>query len=96
MWTEPINYKKSNDVAKAMNDVTRATGYIPNNLQTDKEIKSCNCIFAKLINEYNIKHYSTFSTTKTAIVARAIRTLKTWIYKEFFIRWNISGLTNCS
>uniref|UniRef100_V5GT36 Uncharacterized transposon-derived protein F54H12.3 n=1 Tax=Anoplophora glabripennis TaxID=217634 RepID=V5GT36_ANOGL len=71
-----------------MKKIFRDAGYFPRNLQSDHGLEFYNRQFSKLMQLHKINHYSTFSTKKAAIVERTIRTLKTWIYKEFSARGN--------
>lgn len=63
-------------------------GRVPKNLQTDHGTEFYNDKFKKLMNLYDINHYSTFSTKKASIVERFIRTIKFKIYKQFSLKGN--------
>lgn len=92
IWCKPLKTKTSKEVAFAMEEILKNCGTIPKNLQTDDGKEYKNLEFKKLMNKYNINHYSTFSITKAAIAERVIRTLKTWLYKEFSMRGNYKWL----
>ncbi|CAK1599003.1 unnamed protein product [Parnassius mnemosyne] len=55
-------------------------------MQTDNGTEFYNDKFKKIMNSYNINHYSTFSTKKASIVERFIRTLKSKLYKAFSLQ----------
>lgn len=87
IWTRRLKNKSAIQVTNAMIDVLKnIEGRIPKNLQTDHGKEFYNAKFAKLMKEHGINHYSTFSIKKAAIAERAIRTLKTWLYKNFSMR----------
>lgn len=86
MWTLPIKNKTGVEVAKAMKNIIKGADYSPNNLQSDGGSEFYNKHFVTLMKQYQINHYSTYSTKKAAIVERVIRTLKNWLYKEFSVR----------
>ena len=90
VWCEPLKNKTGDETTKAMEKILN-NGECPNNLQTDDGKEFFNSKFKKLMNEYKINHYSTFSVKKASIVERVIRTLKEKIWKHFSIlgkyRW---------
>lgn len=86
VWTRPIKNKTAIESTKAMKSIIEDANYYPNNLQSDNGTEFYNRNFSTLLKQYNINHYSTYSTTKAAIVERVIRTLKNWLYKEFTLR----------
>lgn len=85
LWCIPMKNKTGELVTQAMESILQNT-LVPKNLQTDKGTEFYNETFKALMEKYNINHYSTHSITKSQIVERVIRTIKTWIYKEFFLR----------
>lgn len=85
-WTRPIKTKTGVEVTGAMRNIMQEANYSPKNLQSDNGTEFYNKNFTKLMKSYHINHYSTFSTKKAAIVERVIRTLKSWLYKEFSTR----------
>lgn len=86
-WTLPIHQKTKKNVCSAFERILKE-GRIPQNLQTDFGKEFYNEQFKKLMNTYNINHYSTYSTKKASIVERLIRTLKSKLYKEFSLKGN--------
>lgn len=95
-WAVGLKQKNKEHVCKAFESILKS-GRIPKNLQTDHGKEFYNNQFRSIINKYNINHYSTYSTKKASIVERFIRTLKSKLYKEFYIngnyKWN-NGLLN--
>lgn len=85
LWCVPLKNKTGELVTQAMEGILQNT-LVPKNIQTDKGTEFYNATFKALMKKYNINHYSTHSITKSQIVERVIRTVKTWIYKEFFLR----------
>lgn len=86
LWAKPLKTKTAEDVCFAMKNILKEATYSPKFIQTDFGTEFYNKRFSKLIKSYSIKHYSTYSTKKAAIVERVIRTVKTWLYKEFSAR----------
>lgn len=86
LWTRPLKNKTAEEVEAAMRDIFEKVKYTPKHLQTDLGKEFYNKRFSKLMKDYQINHYSTFSTKKAAIAERVIRTIKTWLYKEFSVR----------
>lgn len=83
VWTQALKNKTGRHVATGFKKILKRDKRTPNNVQSDKGTEFYNTSFSKVTNQYNINHYSTFSSTKACIAERAIRTLKTWLYKEF-------------
>ncbi|CAK1581105.1 unnamed protein product [Parnassius mnemosyne] len=81
-WAFPIKTKSKEDVCYNFMKLLKTR--VPKNLQTDNGTQFYNDKFKKIMNSYNINHYSTFSTKKASIVERFIRTLKSkfWIDKS--------------
>lgn len=84
-WVYPLQRKNKILVAQAFQSLLD-NGRIPKNLQTDLGTEFYNDQFRKVLNQYNINHYSTYSTKKASIVERFIRTLKSKIFKEFSLK----------
>lgn len=81
-WALPIKTKSKVHVTSAFHEILKL-GRCPNNLQTDMGKEFYNDQFKKLMNDYNINHYSTFSVKKASIVERLIKTVKNKLYKHF-------------
>lgn len=84
IWTAALKTKNGEEVARRMKDILKqAHPRKPINLQTDQGTEFYNSHFQKLMQQYSINHYSTFSIMKAAIAERAIRTLKERLFKYF-------------
>lgn len=83
-WAIPLKTKTGVEVSKTMAKILADRS--PKLLQVDLGKEFANKTFEKLMNKYNIKKYSTFSTVKACIVERFNRTLKTKMYREFTAR----------
>lgn len=81
-WTYPLKSKNKECVWTAFKYLLQK-GRTPKNLQTDFGTEFYNKKFQLLMKQYNINHYSSFSTKKASIVERFIRTLKSKMYKDF-------------
>lgn len=91
-WTFPIKTKSKEDVCYNFMKLLKTR--VPKNLQTDNGKEFYNDKFKKIMNSYNINHYSTFSTKKASIVERFIRTLKSKLYKAFSLKGNYNWIDN--
>ncbi|KAJ8914715.1 hypothetical protein NQ315_017425 [Exocentrus adspersus] len=86
VWTRAVKNKTASEVAKAMRGILNDANYAPRNCQSDQGLEFYNKSFKALMDQYGINHYSTYSTKKAAIVERVIKTIKSWLYKEFSSR----------
>jgi len=86
-WAVPTKTKSGSDVTAAMRSVFEQ-GRQPRRLHVDQGKEFYNTIFKNLMEEYNIRLYSTFSNLKASICERFNRTLKTKMRKEFSLRGN--------
>lgn len=86
IYTRAIKNKTGVEVSNAMKSIIKEASYAPTNLQSDQGKEFYNRNFQALMREYNINHYSTYSTKKASIVERVIRTLKNNLYKQFSAR----------
>jgi hypothetical protein len=84
-WAFPIKNKTSlcvmNEMKKLFNE-----GHVPKNIHSDMGKEFYNAKFRQLMNEYNINHYSTFTSKKAAIVERFNRTLKNNMWQKFHLQ----------
>uniref|UniRef100_A0A0V0GC20 Putative polinton-1 pi n=1 Tax=Triatoma dimidiata TaxID=72491 RepID=A0A0V0GC20_TRIDM len=85
-WVEPVKSKGGQDVTQAMKTILNLSGRVPNNIQTDNGKEFYNISFKKLMEKYNINHYSTFSQIKSSIVERFNRTFKSMMYRLFSLK----------
>jgi hypothetical protein len=74
-WLVPVKTKSGVHVAQAMASILKSTT-APRNIQTDHGREFYNQHFAKLMQQYHINHYSTFSSVKAGVVERFNRTIK--------------------
>lgn len=87
VFTRPLKSKTSGEVVKAMSSIFKNSGgRVPRNLQTDQGKEFYNRDFSKLMKQYDINHYSSFSVIKASIAERAIRSIKNNLYREFSLR----------
>lgn len=84
VFAVPLKSKSSTEMYKAMKKLLQETTV--RLLQTDDGKEFFNSQFNNLMKLCNIKHYSTFSDKKAAIVERVIRTIKSMLYKQMFNR----------
>lgn len=86
VWTVPIKRKTGKDVAAALDSILKnlkAAAATPRNLQTDLGKEFYNNDVRKVLQKYNINHYSVYSNKKASIVERVNRTLKSRMWKKF-------------
>ena len=84
LWALPLKTKNGLEVAEAMEKILKnAHPRRPAHLQTDHGKEFYNSNFRNLMEKYKINHYSTFSTTKSSIIERAVRSLKEILHKKF-------------
>ena len=88
LWIEPLKSKTAQDVTMTMREILKNVKNTLKNLQTDLGKDLCNKEFKKLMNEYNINHYNTFSILKASVVERVNRTIKNLMRKKFSLRGN--------
>jgi hypothetical protein len=93
IWAYPLKTKGSSEMLKIMQtfllkDYTGKYGGVPKLIQTDNGTEFYNKPVQNLFKSNNITHYSTFSVIKAAIAERAIRTIKSRLFKEFSVQGN--------
>lgn len=84
VWSVPLKSKSADDVTNGMYDILQGNRK-PKLLQTDHGKEFYCSKFQSLMRRFNIKHYSTFSSKKAAIVERVIRTLKEKLQIQFHL-----------
>lgn len=82
-WAIPVKRKTGLEVTEAMEKVIKSMDKPPKNIQSDFGKEFFNSHFKKLMDSYNINHYSTYTAMKAAIVERFNRTLKNKMWKKF-------------
>lgn len=90
-WTAALKRKNKDVVCNAFKSILK-NERVPKNLQTDLGTEFYNDKFKKLMQTYNINHYSTYSTKKASIAERLIRTLKSRLYKQFSLKGNYNWI----
>lgn len=97
-WVQPVKTKSAEDVTCSMSIIlNNKLKRKPLNIQSDDGREFFNEKFKKLMKQYKINHYSTYSAMKASIAERFIRTIKTWMWKQFMYKnsfcWNDVLLT---
>lgn len=82
-WAVPLKSKSARCAVDAFNQILSTSGSRPANLQTDMGTEFYNESFQRLMQSFNINHYSSYSTKKASIVERLIRTLKNKLHISF-------------
>ena len=86
-WAVPVRSKNGKDITTAMKSLL-TLGRIPKNLNTDKGKEFYNLQFRSLMQQFNIKLYSTYSNLKASIIERFNRTLKNKMWIQFSLQGN--------
>lgn len=81
-WAIPLKNKTGLEVMQALKKILES-GAVPRNFHTDMGKEFFNSHVKKLLDTYEINHYTTYSTKKAAIVERFNRTLKDKMWKKF-------------
>ena len=83
-WVAPLKSKTGKAVTAALESILRRSGgRRPRRLQTDKGKEFCNTTFAKMLDHYGIRHFSTQGDAKASVVERFNQTLKGRMYRYF-------------
>ena len=85
-WARPLKTKQGPEVAKAIEDIFKASKRQPKRLQTDQGTEFYNASVKRLLENYDIELFSVKSPKKCALVERWNRTLKSKIWKYFTSR----------
>lgn len=83
---EPLKTKSGASVAEGMRKILERLRFRPSRLWSDAGSDFFNPPMRKLMKEYNITHYHTFSEKKSVLAERVIKTLKQLIYKNFQVQ----------
>lgn len=92
VWALPIKTKTSKHVSEAMKKIL-LNETPPKNMQTDRGGEFYGVAFQKLMKEFKINHYSSFSNMKASVVERVNRTLKSRLFKKFSLQGHYKWLT---
>lgn len=82
-YARPLKTKTGVEVAAALKSIIDSLDHRIRYLHVDAGKEFYNQNVTKLLDEYDIKRYSTFSSKKAAICERFNRTLKSRMWKEF-------------
>jgi len=82
-WAVPIKRKTGPEVSKALSGIFKTSQYTPRFLQTDDGSEYKNQQVDKLLKQWNIQRYSTYSPLKASIVEKFNRTIKNKIWRNF-------------
>ena len=83
MFGAPVKSKKPADMKKAFEDLLGQMPKAPETLYTDRGLEFVAKPMKEFFKQKGIKKYETSSKKKAAVAERAIRTLKTRLYKYF-------------
>ncbi|KAL3103959.1 hypothetical protein niasHT_030117 [Heterodera trifolii] len=83
MFGSPVKSKRPADVKRAFEEVFDQMPKLPETLYTDRGLEFVAKPMKEFFAENGIKKYETSSKKKAAVAERAIRTLKTRLYKYF-------------
>lgn len=82
VWAEPMKTKKGPETAKAFETILkRSFPRCPEKLQTDGGSEFFNKDFKTVMKKHSIHLYKTESDQKAAVAERAIKTIKTLVYR---------------
>lgn len=87
-YVRPIKNKTGIETANALKSIFDSLGYRIKYLHVDAGKEFYNSTVTKLLDDYDIERYSTFTTKKAAICERFNRTLKSRMWKEFSMNGN--------
>lgn len=91
----PLKSKQSSEVARQMEEGVLKKlkkSRLPHHLQTDAGKEFLGKPFQDMLQKYNVKHYTTYTTIKAAIVERFNRTLKNKMWIEFSFQGSFKWL----
>ncbi|KAL3089246.1 hypothetical protein niasHS_006967 [Heterodera schachtii] len=91
MFGSPVKSKKPADVKRAFEEVFGQMPKLPETLYTDRGLEFVAKPMKEFFAENGIKKYETSSKKKAAVAERAIRTLKTRLYKYFLPKAHLRG-----
>ena len=83
----PLKNKSATTVLNAVKDVIKKSGREPENIWVDKGSEFYNKDFLSWAADHEIKVYSTFGESKSAVVERFIQTLRNLLAKQWTTHW---------
>lgn len=87
-YARPLKNKTGIEVARALKSIFDSMQYRIKNLHVDLGKEFYNEPVSKLLREYGVNRYSTYTTKKAAICERFNRTLKNHMWKQFSLNGN--------
>lgn len=87
-YVRPLKTKTGAEVTKAMKSVLHEVDRPVKNLQVDNGKEFYNSEMTRMLGQYKVNRYSTYSSMKAAIVERFNRTIKKKIYMQFSLNGN--------
>lgn len=84
-WALPVKNKTSACIVNIMRKFL-STQRVPRNIHSDMGKEFYNMQFQQLMSQYNINHYSTYTSMKASIVERFNRTLKNKMWQKFHMQ----------
>lgn len=82
-YARPLKSKTGSEVTRAMKSILDTIKHTIKNLHVDMGNEFYNSTMKRMLHQYHINMYSTFSRMKAAIVERFNRTLKNKMWKRF-------------
>jgi len=82
-WCIPLADKTAATVLKAFKSVIKSSKRQPEKIWSDKGSEFYNELFKAYLNKNDITQYSTYGESKSVVVERFNRTIKTWLWKYF-------------
>jgi len=84
IWLRPLKDKTGQEVANSLSDIIETSPFgAPKNLQSDQGKEFLNKYCREIYASENINFYHVFTHLKAAIAERAIRTIKSKLYRYF-------------
>lgn len=83
MYARPLKTKTALNTANAMRDIFVKSQKWPKRIHSDRGSEFYGSQFKKLLSEYKIGLYSTFSGQKACMAERLIKTVKERLWKHF-------------
>ncbi len=92
-FARPLRTKTGAEVATALEEIIISYKWgVPQNIMSDEGKEFFNSTTKKVFEKYSINHYHTYSIMKASVCERFIRTLKTYLYKTFFLNNSLTWL----
>lgn len=92
LYVIPLKSKNAQNVTEGMRKIFEQAKTSPKMIGSDRGKEFYNKKFQKLLADYKVKLYSTYSDKKAAICERVIRTIKTTLFKHLSYQGNFNYL----